>query len=127
MVGVSGAPVTPDEFLTFTYDALDRLTGVSKTFGDGYTGVYTYTQIGNLTGKTENGATLNYTYGATASGCVAGTPTTKPHAVTAAGSHTYTYNCNGGMTRRVEGEVTLRLRLGQALHANLQRRSRSTP
>jgi RHS repeat-associated protein len=65
---------------SFTYDTLNRLTAVSgpqpKTFA--------YNSIGNITSKTGIGS---YTYGGL-----------KPHAVTAAGGVSYTYDANGNIT-----------------------------
>src|SRR6266545_2418114 len=52
-----------------------------------------YDALGNLLQK---GATA-YTYGASASSCVAGTPASKPHAATSAGAASYTYDCDGNM------------------------------
>jgi YD repeat-containing protein len=59
-----------------------------------YTDEYTYDALGNLTSK----AGTAYTYNAAVSGCAAGTPATKPHAVALAGSTTYIYDCNGNLT-----------------------------
>ena len=64
---------------TFSYDFLDRLTGVSGP----YTESYGYNQIGNLTSK--NGA--SYTYG----------DSSHKHAVTQVGTINYTYDANGNM------------------------------
>jgi len=52
-----------------------------------------YDALGNLVQK---GATA-YTYGATASSCVAGTPASKPHAAVTAGAASYAYDCDGNM------------------------------
>jgi RHS repeat-associated protein len=54
---------------------------------------YQYDTLGDLLQK---GATT-YTYGATASSCVAGTPAAKPHAAVTAGAATYIYDCDGNM------------------------------
>jgi CSLREA domain-containing protein len=105
----SGIVYTPDDRMSFTYDALDRLTSAYPLTGtlDGYTAAYTYTAIGNLQNKNEPTGALAYTYGNSgASGCVAGTLSTKPHAVTQAGSNSYAYDCNGNMTTRIEAGVT---------------------
>ncbi|MBN1189186.1 MAG: hypothetical protein JXA46_05480 [Dehalococcoidales bacterium] len=74
----------------FSYDFLDRLTGVS----DNYTANYTYDEIGNITSM--NG--VNYTY-----------DSTQPHAVDAVGLLGYVYDDNGNMTTRgtVSGNQTL--------------------
>jgi RHS repeat-associated protein len=71
---------------SFTYDFLDRLTGVSGP----YTQSFAYNQIGNIT--TMNGTA--YTYSA------------KPHAVTAVGATNYVYDANGNMTTRGGQTVT---------------------
>ena len=54
---------------------------------------YQYDALGDLLQK---GASA-YTYGATAASCVAGTPTSKPHAAVTAGAASYTYDCDGNM------------------------------
>jgi RHS repeat-associated protein len=77
--------VLTSETETFTYDFLDRLTGVSGP----YTHSYAYDEIGNITSMNGN----SYTYG------------TKPHAVTAVGATSYAYDDNGNMTTR--GSQTL--------------------
>lgn len=67
---------------TFTYDALNRVTGVGSSTG---TRVYAYDSIGNITSKSDVGA---YSYGA------------KPHAVTSTTgtvNSAYTYDTNGNM------------------------------
>ena len=64
---------------TFTYDNLNRLTGAQVTGRSKQT--VTYDALGNITNKSDVGA---YTYGST-----------RPHAVTRAGSDTYTYDANG--------------------------------
>ena len=77
----------------FTYDTLNRLTRSQVT---GETGETTppvvraaqtvrYDALGNITNKSDVG-TADYVYGST-----------RPHAVTAAGGHTYTYDANGNM------------------------------
>jgi len=65
--------------LTYTYDGLNRLTGVSG----GQSASWTYDAIGNIT----SGPLGTYTYGNAA----------HKHAVTAAGSRTYTYDANGNL------------------------------
>ncbi len=64
----------------FTYDSLDRLTGVSGA----YTQSYAYNTIGDITSM--NGT--SYSYGS------------QPQAVTAIGSTNYAYDANGNMTTR---------------------------
>ena len=78
---------------TFTYDTLNRLTQ-AQVAGESARRV-SYDALGNITGKTGVGS---YRYGAGSAG---------PHAVTQAGSHTYTYDANGNMTQeRRTGSVT---------------------
>lgn len=105
----------------FTYDALDRLTRAfttgdptctasNLTVGAGaYDEVYGYDDAqggkgGNLTSKSSVG---QYIYGAPApDGCAAGTPASKPHAVSSAGRANYRYDCNGNMVARESYELT---------------------
>jgi RHS repeat-associated protein len=85
---------------TFTYDALDRLQTAQATGGTGGTyalETYTYDPIGNIKSKPGVGV---YTYTASATGCVAGTPAIKSHAVSGAGTYTFGYDCNGNMLTR---------------------------
>ncbi len=71
---------------TFTYDELNRLlTGNSSAYG---TIAYTYNQIGNMLSNSQVGT---YSYPASGSASV------HPHAVTTAGSNSYTYDANGNM------------------------------
>ena len=83
------------ESTSFTYDTLDRLTGTSGPYSQSYEYSGSDGKIGNLTFKTGVGS---YTYGASVSGCSAGTPATKPHAVAQAGSDGFGYDCNANMT-----------------------------
>ncbi len=82
------------------YDDLDRLLSVSGAYSQNFS----YNTIGNFIAK----AGVSHTYNANspATGCVAGTATTKPHAARLAGADTYAYDCNGSMTSRVEGGTT---------------------
>ncbi|OQW62878.1 MAG: hypothetical protein BVN28_04805, partial [Nitrospira sp. ST-bin4] len=75
----------------FGYDLQDRLTSASGPYGAGgvtATLTYTYNQIGNLLTNSQVGT---YTYPTSGAGVV------RPHAVTAAGGNTYTYDKNGNM------------------------------
>jgi RHS repeat-associated protein len=86
----------------FTYDALDRLQTAQASGGTGGTyalETYTYDPIGNIKSKPGVGV---YTYTASATGCVAGTPSIKPHAVRYAGSYSFSYDCNGNMISRTD-------------------------
>ncbi len=65
---------------TFSYDFLDRLTGVSGPYGESYA----YDTIGNMTSKNS----VAYTYGA------------RPHAVLFVGNYALAYDANGNMTER---------------------------
>jgi hypothetical protein len=106
---------TSDERMNFTYDALDRLQGVSPDGStSAYTGNYQYTTTGNIFRK-GNGSTDNgYDYAATASNCASGTPSLKPHAVSrtwdwnwyATTTGSFSYDCNSNMTSRTEGSTT---------------------
>jgi RHS repeat-associated protein len=75
---------------TFTYDALDRLD-FSKLNGTVNLDL-AYNAIGNITSRSDVG---NYTY-----------DPTKKHAVTAAGSNTYTYDANGNAITRNGQSIT---------------------
>ncbi len=66
--------------LTYTYDGLYRLTGVSGGQNEGYA----FDAVGNLL----SGPAGSYGYGAGSAG---------PHAVTSAGGNSYTYDANGNM------------------------------
>ncbi len=75
----------------FGYDLQDRLTSASGPYGAGgvpATLTYNYNQIGNMLTNSQVGT---YTYPTSGAGVV------RPHAVTAAGSNTYTYDKNGNM------------------------------
>jgi len=70
---------------TFGYDELNRLTSATGPYG---THTYSYNEIGNLT---FNPLVGTYTYP------TSGTSSVQPHAVTTAGSNSYTYDTNGNM------------------------------
>jgi len=79
---VSREDVISEETESFTYDFLDRLTGVSGPYSESYT----YDEIGNITSR--NGVDYNY-------------DSNQPHAVDSIdGSTSYTYDANGNMTTR---------------------------
>ena len=70
---------------TYSYDALDRLTGATGGYG---TLTYGYNQIGNLLTNSKVGT---YSYNAS------GASSKRPHAVTQAGTDTYSYDANGNL------------------------------
>ena len=79
--------------VTFGYDDLHRLTLASTTAASStpYRNSFGYSAIGNITGfSTTSGATTTYFY--------AGTNFANPHAATAIGSTTHTYDNNGNLT-----------------------------
>jgi hypothetical protein len=86
---------------SFDYDALDRLTSASANGEPGqgaYDETYQYDPAtGNLVDK--NGLVLDYPEPNEA----------HPHAVTSAGSNTYSYDQNGNQTTRVIGGQTVTL------------------
>ncbi|MEJ5310984.1 MAG: carbohydrate binding domain-containing protein, partial [Anaerolineae bacterium] len=102
----SGLSWTPDERMGFTYDSLDRLVGASPVNGgQGYNQTYSYNAIGNL--MTRDAFVYTYNAPTPDSGCSAGTPITKPHAVqTVSSLGSFTYDCNGNMLTRVENGVS---------------------
>jgi YD repeat-containing protein len=71
---------------TFGYDDLDRLTSAAGAYG---TLTYTYNEIGNMTFNSQVG---NYAYPPS------GPTSVRPHAVSTAGSSSYSYDNNGNMT-----------------------------
>jgi hypothetical protein len=76
----SGLDWSPKQWLAYTYDGLDRLTGVAPVgVWQGYTAAYTYSVIGNPTSKTEDGSAWAYTYPSSG----AGSSSTCPAALTA--------------------------------------------
>ena len=91
LTGRTESSVGKDLTEAFTYDTLNRLTRSQVTEE---TGAHTppvtraartvrYDALGNITNKSDVG-TADYVYGST-----------RPHAVTAAGGHIYSYDANG--------------------------------
>jgi RHS repeat-associated protein len=82
---------------SFAHDFLDRLTLASATGGSAglYTETYTYNQIGNLMSK----GGVSYSYGSS-----------KPHAVTAVATSTFSYDANGNMITRTVADGSYALR-----------------
>ena len=70
----------------FTYDELDRLLTATGPYG---ALTYSYDQIGNMTSNSQVGS---YAYPTSGSSSV------RPHAVSTAGSNSYTYDANGNLT-----------------------------
>ncbi|HEY6175442.1 MAG TPA: FG-GAP-like repeat-containing protein [Kofleriaceae bacterium] len=69
---------------TFAYDDLNRLTSATNTSNAQLNATYHYDVLGNITSSPAG----NYSYG------------TRPHAVTAVGTTSYTYDAAGNMTSR---------------------------
>ena len=92
---------------TFTYDAADRLTSASASGGTGgNVGLESYSyqpETGVLSSK--GGQALSYTAQVS---CPEGSRSL-PHAASAMGANTYSYDCNGNMTQRVIGGSTCNL------------------
>jgi len=75
-----------------SYDGLSRLTLANGPYGANSANAsltYTYDELGNLTFNTQVGI---YAYPAS------GASSVRPHAVTTAGSNTYSYDANGNLT-----------------------------
>jgi RHS repeat-associated protein len=86
-----------------SYDGLDRLTlanGPYGTNGANASLTYTYDELGNLTFNSQVGI---YTYP------TSGSTSVHPHAVTAAGSNTYSYDANGNLTSGAGRTLTYNL------------------
>jgi RHS repeat-associated protein len=79
----------------FGYDALYRLNLVQRNSATTLT--MTYNDIGNITNKSDVGT---YTYPAS------GATSVRPHALSAVGSNTYTYDADGNMITRTGAAVT---------------------
>ena len=69
----------------FGYDVFNRLMTATGSYG---TLTYSYNEIGNMVSNSQVGA---YTYPASGANSV------RPHAVTSAGAHHYTYDANGNL------------------------------
>ncbi|MBI4087020.1 VCBS repeat-containing protein, partial [Candidatus Kaiserbacteria bacterium] len=78
--------------LAFSYDDLNRLTMASTTSASStpYRHTYAYSSLGNITGMATSTATTTYAYGETGY--------TNPHAPTAIGAASLSYDQNGNLT-----------------------------
>ncbi|HQR15828.1 MAG TPA: SpvB/TcaC N-terminal domain-containing protein [Nitrospira sp.] len=86
-----------------SYDGLDRLTLANGPYGtNGATAslTYTYDELGNLTFNSQVGT---YAYPAS------GSTSVRPHAVTTAGSNSYSYDANGNLTTGAGRSLTYNL------------------
>ena len=92
---------------SFTYDAADRLTSAAASGGTGgNVGLESYSyqaETGVLSSK--GGQALSYTAQVS---CPEGSRSL-PHAASAMGANTYSYDCSGNMTQRVIGGSTYNL------------------
>ncbi len=82
----TNASLATDETWTYAYDDLDRLTSASDTYDTSQNQSFTYDLVNNMS---SNSLVGTYTYPAAGSA--------RPHAVTAAGSNTYSYDADGNM------------------------------
>jgi len=86
-----------------SYDSLSRLTLANGPYGTSGTNAsltYTYDELGNLTFNTQVGT---YTYP------TSGASSVRPHAVTMAGSNTYSYDANGNLSSGAGRTLTYNL------------------
>jgi RHS repeat-associated protein len=86
-----------DEDWTYAYDDLDRLLSATNVNTAALSQNFTYDLAGNLTG---NSAVGSYSYPAQ------GATSVRPHAVSTAGSWTFTYDDNGNQLTRLTGTTT---------------------
>jgi RHS repeat-associated protein len=91
----AGSPQTQ----TFTYDNLKRLTSAVASGGTGGTYALENYNYDGTTGNLASKAGVSYTYSASVA-CTGGNRTI-PHAVSAAGSNSYAYDCNGNQVTRI--------------------------
>ena len=88
---------TQEVYESFTYDTLNRLTGLtlknSETEAVLASKSYRYDAVGNMVNKSDVGA-ADYVYGA---GNTVGAGNAGPHAVTSAGGQSYAYDDSGNM------------------------------
>ena len=93
----------------FTYDSLNRLASAIASGGSGAApanGLYALQHYhyndasGNLSAKGPDGSETGYTYSAVTDPLCPNNSRSIPHAVSAAGGNTFSYDCNGNMTGR---------------------------
>jgi RHS repeat-associated protein len=92
---------------SYSYDALNRLTGAS--YPNGATQAFTYDAAGNRTSETQNGQTTPYTYNAAGELTAVGSTAYAYDAggdVTQAGSTSYAWNAQGDLTSTTQGGST---------------------
>jgi len=96
MISIEDSSVLPtSKTITYTYDDLDRLTSAQTSnlsYGD-YTKTYQYDSIGNMVYKSDVGV---MSYG--------GTGFPNPHALTASGTKTYSYDLNGNLLNNTSNQ-----------------------
>jgi len=105
---------------SFTNDALNRLTAANLTVVNGVTqsapiatATLSYDALGNLCSKSGTA----YTYGSL-SGCANRSSTASPHAVTAVGTTTYSYDADGNQTTNTAGRTLVYNALNQLTKAS---------
>ena len=93
----------------FTYNSLNRLASAIASGGSGAApanGLYALQHYhyndasGNLSAKGPDGSETGYTYSAVTDPLCPNNSRSIPHAVSAAGGNTFSYDCNGNMTGR---------------------------
>ena len=102
MMSIEDSSVLPtSKTITYTYDDLDRLTSAQTSnlsYGD-YTKTYQYDSIGNMVYKSDVGV---MSYG--------GTGFPNPHALTASGTKTYSYDLNGNLLNDTSNQFAWNVR-----------------
>jgi YD repeat-containing protein len=101
--------------LTYTYDPVGNISQISNPIAS-ETSIYGYDELNRLTSWNLNGATENYTYNPATGNLATKADVTLTyndaahvHAVTSAGSNTYSYDANGNQTTRIIGSDTYTL------------------
>ncbi len=97
-----------NEGWSFGYDEMHRLTSATNASSAGYSQIFHYDNIGNVTYNSQlEGSAPNYTYPVSGpSGCGASMPCAQPHAVHTAGTNTYSYDQNGNMLTGAAWTIT---------------------